>query len=190
MPDEKPQKISIGFEGGQVLAARVKPDALRQLRSALGQSDGWHELSAEDGTVAPRTFGRFAGDLIASDENSGKIYAIAPDGQTSLVARSGLAHGGDTGVESEAFLPPHGRFEALLADRGTPGNRHPGDDVLLHVSSAALFAAGARPGDFLIATEGGAKTDAVRCGATRCVVRHVADGPRIAHPEGHIAIVR
>ena len=52
MPDEKPQKISIGFEGGQVLSARVKPDALSQLRAALGQSDGWHELSAEDGTVA------------------------------------------------------------------------------------------------------------------------------------------
>jgi hypothetical protein len=48
---EKPQKISIGFHGGQVLAARVKPDALSKLRGALG-STGWHELSAEDGTVA------------------------------------------------------------------------------------------------------------------------------------------
>ncbi len=48
---EKPQKISIGFNGGQVLAARVKPDALSKLRAALG-STGWHELTAEDGTVA------------------------------------------------------------------------------------------------------------------------------------------
>ncbi|HWD65649.1 MAG TPA: hypothetical protein VG405_10775 [Solirubrobacteraceae bacterium] len=48
---ERPQKISIGFHGGQVLAARVKPDELSQLRSALGSS-GWHELTAEDGTVA------------------------------------------------------------------------------------------------------------------------------------------
>jgi hypothetical protein len=99
-------------------------------------------------TVAPSTFGRFAGDLIASDENSGRIYAIAPSGRSSLVARSRLPHGGDTGVESEAFLPPHGSFQALLADRGTPGNRHPGDDVVLRVSSAALLAAGARPGTF------------------------------------------
>jgi hypothetical protein len=48
---DKPQKISIGFHGGQVLAARVKPDELSRLRSALGTT-GWHELSAEDGTVA------------------------------------------------------------------------------------------------------------------------------------------
>ena len=52
MPDEKPQKISIGFEGGQVLTARVKHDALGGLRAALGQADGWYELTAEDGTVA------------------------------------------------------------------------------------------------------------------------------------------
>jgi hypothetical protein len=149
-----------------------------------------HAPKVEGGiTVAPRTFGRYAGDLIASDENSGRIYAIAPDGTSALVARSGLPHGGDTGVESEAFLPAHGPFQALLADRGTPGNRHPGDDVVLRVSSAALFAAGARPGDLLDATEGGAKAVAVHCGSQGCAVRHVADGPRIAHPEGHIALL-
>jgi hypothetical protein len=48
---EKPQKISVGFDGGQVLTARVAPEQLSRLRSALG-SDGWHELAAEDGTVA------------------------------------------------------------------------------------------------------------------------------------------
>lgn len=48
---EKPQKISIGFRGGQVLSARVKPPELSRLRGALG-SEGWHELTAEDGTVA------------------------------------------------------------------------------------------------------------------------------------------
>jgi hypothetical protein len=148
-----------------------------------------HAPKVEGGVaVAPATFGRFAGDLIASDENTGRIYAIAPSGASALVAQSGLPHGGDTGVESEAFLPARGRFEALLADRLTPGNRHPGDDVVLRVGSAALFAAGARPGDLLVATEGGAKTVAVRCGSTGCVVRHVADGPPIAHAEGHIAI--
>ena len=48
---EKPQRVSIGFLGGQTLAARVPPDELTKLRSALG-SDGWHDLTAEDGTVA------------------------------------------------------------------------------------------------------------------------------------------
>jgi hypothetical protein len=52
MPDnDKPQKVSIGFDGGQVLSARVAASELSKLRQALG-TDGWHELTAEDGTVA------------------------------------------------------------------------------------------------------------------------------------------
>jgi len=51
MADERPQKINIGFLGGQVLSARVAPAELSRLRNALG-SDGWHDLTAEDGTVA------------------------------------------------------------------------------------------------------------------------------------------
>jgi hypothetical protein len=47
---EKPQKISIAFHGGQVLAARAKPSELESLRKALGGT-GWHEFSAEDGTI-------------------------------------------------------------------------------------------------------------------------------------------
>ena len=51
MDDDKPQKINIGFLGGPVLSARVAPSNLAQLRSALG-STGWHDLQAEDGTIA------------------------------------------------------------------------------------------------------------------------------------------
>jgi hypothetical protein len=51
MADEKPQKISIGFIGGQVLSARVAPNELARLRDALGD-EGWHDLTAETGTVA------------------------------------------------------------------------------------------------------------------------------------------
>ena len=51
MTDERPQRISIGFIGGQALSARVKLDELAELRRALG-TVGWHELKAEDGTVA------------------------------------------------------------------------------------------------------------------------------------------
>jgi hypothetical protein len=48
---DKPQKINIGFLGGPVLSARVPPDQLSALRQALG-TGGWHELTAEDGTIA------------------------------------------------------------------------------------------------------------------------------------------
>ena len=51
MANGKPQKISIGFHGGQVLSARVAPEELSRLRGVLGTT-GWHELTAEDGTVA------------------------------------------------------------------------------------------------------------------------------------------
>jgi hypothetical protein len=139
--------------------------------------------------VAPMRFGRFGGDLIAPDETGGRVFAVTPRGQSELVANSGLPHGGDIGVESLAFLPDNSKSSMLLADRLTPGNRHPGDDVVLRVTDAALYAAGARPFDLLAATEGGARTDAIRCARTRarCQVRHVADGPAIAHGEGHIA---
>lgn len=140
--------------------------------------------------VAPSTFGRFAGDLIASDEAGGRIFAISPQGGSFLVARSGLPHGNDIGVESEAFVPSGVPVDALVADRLTPGNRHPGDDVVLRLRAAALSAVGVLAGDLLVATEGGARTDAVRCGTPGCRARQVADGPAIAHVEGHIAFVR
>jgi hypothetical protein len=136
--------------------------------------------------VAPATFGRFGGDLIAPGEVSGRVFAVTPAGRSMLVAVSGLPHGGDIGVESEAFVPPH-FGEALLADRLTPGNRHPGDDVVLRIDPRALAAAGVRPGQLLVATEGGALTDAIACTQAGCTVRYVAAGPRVAHGEGHIA---
>lgn len=137
--------------------------------------------------VAPATFGRFAGDLIASDETGGRVFAVTPQGRSLLVANSGLPHGGDIGVESEAFVPSDKNTEAIVADRLTPGNPHPGDNVLLKLSYAALQAAGVRPSDLLVTTEGGALTDAIRCGSTGCSVRYVANGPPAAHIEGHIA---
>jgi hypothetical protein len=50
MPD-RPQKINIGFLGGPVLSARVRPDDLSVLRQVLGTT-GWHDLASEDGTIA------------------------------------------------------------------------------------------------------------------------------------------
>lgn len=44
------RRISIGFQGGQVLALRVTEEQLEALYRALG-SGGWHELESEDGPV-------------------------------------------------------------------------------------------------------------------------------------------
>ena len=51
MADEKPQKVSVGFIGSQVLSGRIGADELAKLRDALG-SDGWRDIRFEDGTVA------------------------------------------------------------------------------------------------------------------------------------------
>jgi hypothetical protein len=52
MNDDKPQRISIGFIGGQTLSARVKPSELTELRRTLSGNLGWHDLKADDGTIA------------------------------------------------------------------------------------------------------------------------------------------
>jgi hypothetical protein len=139
--------------------------------------------------VAPRGFGRFGGDLIAPDEIGGTIYAITPRGKTQLVARSGLPHGQDLGVESEAFVPRGNSFEMLVSDRLTPGNPHPGDNLILQVGASALHGAGVRAGDLLAVSEGAALTDVIHCGPTRCTVRNIAQGPGAAHIEGHVAVL-
>jgi hypothetical protein len=139
--------------------------------------------------VAPKSFGRFGGDLIAPSETSGRIFAVTPTGSSLLVANSGLPHGNDVGVESEGFVPTR-LADAFVADRLTPGNPHPGDDVVLRLRAPALRAAGVAPGDLLVATEGGGLTEAVTCSATGCRVRLVAQAPSVAHVEGHIAFSR
>jgi hypothetical protein len=45
------QRVEIGFEGGQVISARISEDDLQDLRSQL-EKGGWHDLPTEDGTVA------------------------------------------------------------------------------------------------------------------------------------------
>ena len=149
-----------------------------------------HAPRVEGGVVvAPKSFGRYGGDLIAPDEQTGRIYAFTPGGQSLLIATSDVAHGPDIGVEGGVFLPHRKRYQVVFADRLTPGNKHPGDDILLSLSRAKLLSAGAHAGDLLMASEGGAKLDAVSCGPGTCSVRHIADGPAVAHGEGHIAVL-
>jgi len=44
------RRVSIGFQGGQVLAARMSDEELKALNAALG-TEVWHELKSEDGPV-------------------------------------------------------------------------------------------------------------------------------------------
>ncbi|MGH2911838.1 MAG: hypothetical protein ACRDJ3_05120 [Solirubrobacteraceae bacterium] len=44
------KRVSVGFQGGQVLALRVTGEQLQELYRSLGDG-GWHELETEDGPV-------------------------------------------------------------------------------------------------------------------------------------------
>jgi hypothetical protein len=44
------RRVSIGFQGGQVLALRVTEEQLQSLYHALGDG-GWHEFETEEGPV-------------------------------------------------------------------------------------------------------------------------------------------
>jgi hypothetical protein len=44
------RRVSVGFQGGQVLSLRVTDEQLESLYRALGDG-GWHELETEDGPV-------------------------------------------------------------------------------------------------------------------------------------------
>ena len=139
--------------------------------------------------VAPSGFGSFGGQLIAPDELSGRIYAIDANGKAMLIAKPKLATGGDIGVESVGFVPDGftNRGGAVYyADRFTKGNKHPGSDKLLRLSSQALADNLVQDGDLLVATEGGAQVVAIRCTAN-CVILPVVPVATKAHGEGHIA---
>jgi hypothetical protein len=49
--NDVPQRVEIGFEGGQVVSARLRDDPLRALRQAL-EHGGWHDLQTEDGVLS------------------------------------------------------------------------------------------------------------------------------------------
>jgi hypothetical protein len=139
-------------------------------------------------TVAPSTFGAFAGQLIAPDELDGLIYAVSPSGGLSTVANSGLPFGQDIGVESLGFVPTTGPGVAYMSDRATPGSLHPGNDRVLTLSGSALVSAGIQPGDLLAGTEGGATVIGVRCSA-ECSVATIVSVPTTAHGEGSLTVL-
>jgi hypothetical protein len=137
-------------------------------------------------TVAPRTFGRFGGKLIAADEFTGRIYAFDAKGHATTVARPNVATGRDLGVESLGFVPPKftRRGVAFLADLGAPGAPTAGTDSVLRLKGAPV-----RPGDLVVATEASGVTLRIRCKRT-CTVRRIARALDATHGEGHIAFAR
>jgi hypothetical protein len=44
--------VEIGFSGGQVIAVRMKPAKLKELRKALDKPDGWADVETPGGTVS------------------------------------------------------------------------------------------------------------------------------------------
>jgi hypothetical protein len=140
--------------------------------------------------VAPPSFGRFGGQLIAADESGGRIHAFRRDGTVELVADPGLPAGGDIGVESLGFVPSRVGTGAAVyfSDLGAPGSPTEGSDALLVLRGQDLARAALRPGELLAAMEGGGATVAIRCEAS-CTVRRVADGLPATHGEGHLTFV-
>jgi hypothetical protein len=61
------QRVEIGFEGGQVVSARLVEDDLKDLRKQL-EKGGWHDLHTEDGVLS-LYLGKIAFIRIASDEH-------------------------------------------------------------------------------------------------------------------------
>lgn len=147
---------------------------------------------AEGGlAIAPSTFGSHGGELIAPDENSGAVWSISATGQAELLVASGIAHGGDIGVESAGFVPPGfvaGSGFAYVADRATANNPHPGMDTILRMPAGMLGPTRVRDGDLLIAAEGGGVTIDVSCGAT-CQARTIVSTGTTAHVEGHLVVI-
>jgi hypothetical protein len=45
------QKVEIGFEGGQVVPARLDEDELKALRKQV-EKGGWHDVKTEDGVLS------------------------------------------------------------------------------------------------------------------------------------------
>ena len=45
------QRVEIGFEGGQVIAARLADDDLKDLRKQV-EKGGWHDIKTDEGVLS------------------------------------------------------------------------------------------------------------------------------------------
>src|ERR1022692_3850163 len=128
---------SLGHFGHKLLVTARNHNGMTVL--AIDCAGGVHAVTAhapamEGGiAVAPASFGRYGGDLVAPNETTGRVFAIAPDGAVVTLAVSGRPHGGDIGVESAGFVPAQvrrSRFglsrRSVLQREQAPGHeQHP-----------------------------------------------------------------
>lgn len=71
------QRVEIGFEGGQVVSARLSDDELKSLRKQV-EKGGWHDVRTEDGVLA-LYLGRVAFLRIDSGEHKVGFSLGKPD---------------------------------------------------------------------------------------------------------------
>ena len=45
------ERVSIGFNGGQVVELKMTGEKLKELRKALEKAEGWLDLDTDDGNV-------------------------------------------------------------------------------------------------------------------------------------------
>jgi hypothetical protein len=63
------RRVTIGFQGGQTVAARLSDDELKKLTDAL-EGGGWQDLESEDGPIRM---------------NLGQVVYVSSDADDSLV---------------------------------------------------------------------------------------------------------
>jgi hypothetical protein len=138
--------------------------------------------------VAPNGFGSFGGDLIVPDENTGAIYAIAPDHSVKVVLKPPLPAGVSLTLGGLGFVPAGLTSRggaAYHADHKDLRSSFPGTDTLLRITSDQMTSAGIQDGDLLVAPESGSALIDVHCEAACKATRVIAATK--AHGEGHIA---
>jgi len=69
------QRVEIGFEGGQVISARLAEGDLKDFRKQL-EKGGWHDLHTEDGTIAVY-LGKVA--FVRVEASAGRVGFGTPD---------------------------------------------------------------------------------------------------------------
>jgi hypothetical protein len=50
--DEEPQRVEVGFTGGQAIALRISQKEYENLRKDVQRGGGWTEVESADGLVA------------------------------------------------------------------------------------------------------------------------------------------
>jgi hypothetical protein len=47
-----PERVTIGFSGGQVVELKIAATKLKEFRKALDKAEGWTDLETDEGTVS------------------------------------------------------------------------------------------------------------------------------------------